>query len=171
MKVVICKDAFGKPYRVSVEELGFRVGVYAVIIQDSKILLTRQWGGYSLIGGTVEIGETLEKALMREVKEETGLTVTPNKLFFHATTFFKRNQEAKPRQSVQLYFSHSKISGIIKNHDLTKSEEGYTDDTPEWVSLDFVNKIKFRHSVPIATLLKAYKATQSNRANCRPEEF
>ena len=53
-KSIICKDVFGNQYTVPVDELNIRVGVYAVIIEDNKILLTRQWDGYSLIGGGVE---------------------------------------------------------------------------------------------------------------------
>lgn len=50
-KTIICKDVFGNQYTVPVDELNIRVGVYAVIIENGKILLTRQWDGYSLIGG------------------------------------------------------------------------------------------------------------------------
>ena len=71
-KPIICKDVFGNQYTVPVDELNIRVGVYAVIIKDNKILLTRQWDGYSLIGGGVEKGETIEESIVREVKEETG---------------------------------------------------------------------------------------------------
>jgi ADP-ribose pyrophosphatase YjhB (NUDIX family) len=52
--------------------------VSAVIFDgDGKVLLHRrsdngQWG---LPGGSVEIGETVSQALVREVKEETGLDV------------------------------------------------------------------------------------------------
>ena len=48
-KTIICKDVYGNQYTVPVDELNIRVGVYAVIIEDNKILLTRQWDGYSLI--------------------------------------------------------------------------------------------------------------------------
>lgn len=50
MKKIICKGVFGNQYTVSVDELNIRIGVYAVIIGNGKILLTRQWDGYSLIG-------------------------------------------------------------------------------------------------------------------------
>ena len=79
-KSIICKDVFGNQYTVPVDVLNIRVGVYAVIVEDNKILLTRQWDGYSLIGGGVEKGETIEESIVREVKEETRLTIMPDKI-------------------------------------------------------------------------------------------
>lgn len=56
------------------------VGVGAVIVDDGKVVLIRRKyeplkGHWSLPGGMVEIGESLEAALMREMLEETGLVV------------------------------------------------------------------------------------------------
>lgn len=155
-KTIICKDVFGKQYNVPVDELNIRVGVYAVIIEGGKILLTRQWDGYSLIGGGVEKGETIEEAIIREVKEETGLAMMPDKIIHQATTFFKRNAESKANQSIQLYFTHSQLRGEISNEKITASEKTYTHGTPEWVDLNEIDKINFRHSVSLATILRAY---------------
>jgi 8-oxo-dGTP diphosphatase len=56
------------------------VGVGAVIVDEGKVLLVKRKyeplkGQWSLPGGMVEIGETLETALTREMLEETGLRV------------------------------------------------------------------------------------------------
>jgi mutator protein MutT len=56
------------------------VGVGAVVIDGNSVLLVKRGhaplkGEWSLPGGAVEIGETLEAALIREVREETGLAV------------------------------------------------------------------------------------------------
>lgn len=156
-KTVICKDVFGKEYECDIDDLDVRIGVYAVIVNDGKILLTRQWDGYGIIGGGVEKGETLEEAFVREVKEETGLDVTPGDLIYHATTFFKRNEETPARQSYQFYLMHNKLSGDIHIKDITDSEKSYTNDVPEWVSLDKIDQIDFRHSVDLKTIVEAYK--------------
>jgi len=159
-KTAICKDVFGNQYTVPVDELNIRVGVYAVIIEDNKILLTRQWDGYSLIGGGVEKGETIEESIVREVKEETGLTIMPDKIIHQATTFFKRNTEAQANQSIQLYFTYSQLHGQINNDNITDSEKTYTNGTPEWVDLDKVDDIDFRHSVSLREILGAYRGAK-----------
>jgi 8-oxo-dGTP diphosphatase len=56
------------------------VGVGAVIIQDGKVVLVKRRfeplaGQWSLPGGRLELGETLEAGLAREMLEETGLEV------------------------------------------------------------------------------------------------
>ncbi len=70
------------------------VGVGAVIWRNENILLTRRGKApradeWSLPGGAQEIGETVRDACLREVKEETGLTVEIERLLDVVDGIFK----------------------------------------------------------------------------------
>jgi 8-oxo-dGTP pyrophosphatase MutT (NUDIX family) len=63
--------------------LGVRPSVSAVIFDRRGRLLLQQrsdGGQWGLPGGSVEIGESVRAAVVREVKEETGLRVTPGRI-------------------------------------------------------------------------------------------
>ncbi len=49
----------------------------AIIVKDKKILFQRRTdnGKWGLIGGLLEMNETYEQAVLREIQEETGLKV------------------------------------------------------------------------------------------------
>lgn len=55
----------------------FRVGLFAVIERGGEYLLARRRdiGLWNLPGGGLEVGETVEEGLAREVWEETGVTI------------------------------------------------------------------------------------------------
>src|ERR1700735_5848776 len=58
------------------------LAVSAAIFRDGRVLIVRRarppaHGLYTLPGGGVELGETLEQAAIREVREETGLDIEP----------------------------------------------------------------------------------------------
>jgi 8-oxo-dGTP diphosphatase len=61
------------------------VGVGGVLVHEGRVLLIRRGkepllGRWVVPGGTVERGESLEAALVREMKEETDLVVRPVEL-------------------------------------------------------------------------------------------
>lgn len=56
------------------------IGVGGVIVDRDRTVLIRRGtepllGQWSIPGGTIEVGETLEEAVRRELREETGLEV------------------------------------------------------------------------------------------------
>ena len=75
-----------------------RVGVGGVVVHNRHVLLVRRGreplkGKWSIPGGLVEVGEKLQKAVQREIKEETGLDVDP----FEMVGVFERIQrDPKP---------------------------------------------------------------------------
>jgi len=61
------------------------VGVGAVIVKDGRVLLVQRGtepalGRWSIPGGLIEVGEALSEAVVREVREETGLEIEPVEL-------------------------------------------------------------------------------------------
>jgi|SRR5579863_205159 8-oxo-dGTP diphosphatase len=61
------------------------VGVGGVVVHEHKVLLVQRGteplkGQWSIPGGLIDTGETLREAVIREVREETGLAVEPIEL-------------------------------------------------------------------------------------------
>jgi len=58
------------------------IGVGAIIVEHDRVVLVKRAhpplaGEWSIPGGVLEVGETLREGVVRESREETGLTVEP----------------------------------------------------------------------------------------------
>ena len=61
------------------------VGVGGVVVHENRVLLVQRGteplkGQWSIPGGLIDVGESLREAVIREVREETGLNVEPVEL-------------------------------------------------------------------------------------------
>ncbi|MGD7024906.1 NUDIX hydrolase [Rossellomorea vietnamensis] len=69
--------------------------VYALVFDEleKRVLMVKNAGSvWTLPGGAVETGETLEEAVIREVKEETNLTVEVEELLAVNEAFFLKKE-------------------------------------------------------------------------------
>lgn len=90
---VKCHIRGGQEYPVSPDDLRFRPLVYGLLIKGDKVLLSPQWDGYDFPGGGVNIDESLEEALIREFKEESGLDIRLRQVVYAGTSFFYRSKK------------------------------------------------------------------------------
>ena len=87
--------------------LNLRVG--AIIQKDGRVLMVRNPAADYLysVGGRVSFGETLEQAVLREVREETGVPLEIDRLGFVHEAFFTGDcgkVNGKPVQELSFYF-------------------------------------------------------------------
>jgi ADP-ribose pyrophosphatase YjhB (NUDIX family) len=95
------------------------VGIGAIIVKDSQILLEKRKNSpgrnkWSIPGGLVDLGENLEKAVIREVKEETCLDVLEVSLI-DVVDDIEHDDEGKVKYHFVIIDYHAKVrSGVPK---------------------------------------------------------
>ena len=114
--------------------LGIRPSASAVIFDRRGRLLLQQrsdGGQWGLPGGSVEIGESVREAVQREVREETGLIVTPRRLvgvYSEPALQVVRYPDGNVWHYVSLCFECTVRGGELQTCDETLALE--------WVALD-----------------------------------
>lgn len=124
----------------------------AVIIKDGKLLLVKRGaepfkGFWATPGGFVEWDETVEDAVAREVKEETGLTVKRTKL---VGVFSSPSRH--PKQVITIFY-------LAETEDGTAIAGDDADDV-QWFALDNLpEQLAFDHEQLIAASLELEQTT------------
>ncbi|MBI3984897.1 MAG: NUDIX domain-containing protein [Candidatus Levybacteria bacterium] len=102
------------------------VASYLVLIKGSRVLLCKRQntgysdGQYSLIVGHLEPGETFTKTIIREAKEEAGISLDKKNLLALHVQHCKSELNATER--VHVYFTSNDWKGKIVNKEPDKCE-------------------------------------------------
>lgn len=108
------------------------IAAYLALEKDGQILLLRrantgyQDGNYSLVAGHLDGNETAKNCIIREAKEEAGITLHPEDL----NVAHVMHRFAPDREYIDVYLTSKKW-----NEDITNMEPHKCDDL-SWFSID-----------------------------------
>lgn len=113
----------------------YRVG--AIIIDDNKLLMVTNSNKdyYYSVGGRVKFGETAEKAILREAKEETGIDFAIDYLAFVHENFFTERQTKEIFHELAFYYVLKPKNDLSKIICKSVTEEGISESL-EWLKLN-----------------------------------
>ena len=118
----------------------FRLRAAAIIIENGCVLFATNdlESYYYSIGGGIELGETAEEAVLREVKEETGVDYEIDRLAFIQENFFKRDDGMLKDLScheITFYFMmKSRGSQQLNSHSMTANNT--IEERMVWLPID-----------------------------------
>ena len=104
-----------------------------VVLQYRSPERYKKWSGYAFPGGHIEEGESIAESVIREVYEETGLTITAPKL-----VAVKDWEPDEGGRYIVFCYKATRFSG-----QLTSSEEGEV----SWVEKDQLEKLDLSYDM------------------------
>ena len=120
----------------------FNHRVAAVIVNDNKLLAQKNTkdNSYYLVGGRVRFGESSKDALVREIKEELGVTLTDLEPLWINECFF--DDDGKSYHEIGIYYrvdiENTGFAHFEKTFEMIESDRT---NIYEWLSLDNLDGI------------------------------
>ncbi|MCJ7622215.1 MAG: NUDIX domain-containing protein [Anaerolineaceae bacterium] len=157
--MITCTSIYGHKIDVPREKLFFRPAVYAVLIEDGKILLVtiRSAKKYFFPGGGVNIGEKLEGALKRELMEETGLEIDILQFLGFKEDFFYYDPTNAAFHGLLFFYLCTPKSTQISADDQIIDDEA---TKPRWVQIETQKGEDFLGSDPLEVIELIKRANQ-----------
>jgi 8-oxo-dGTP pyrophosphatase MutT (NUDIX family) len=134
MPLVECITLDGRKKMIQKDNLVLRPAVYAVVVHDGKALLMRMrhTGKYHPPGGGISVGERMEDALKREIREETGIEVEVERFARFEELFFYYDPSGTAYHGLHFYY-------ICRPKTFTLLDDTQVNDDaaaePRWVSI------------------------------------
>lgn len=127
--------------KIITDDLKFKMRVSGIIIKNNK-LLTEKYSDdkYCLPGGYVNLGETTDKAILREIKEEMNVDVKIDEYLGVVENFFNSIRIGKTH-GIDFYYKLKTLESL-PNEDFEKFE---VDDGIEithkykWINIEDLN--------------------------------
>lgn len=129
-----CVSLFGEPISIPTNCLFFRPCVYAVMIQSGKVLLVRNetTDKFSFPGGGINLGESVHKALHREIFEEVGTDIMVQEFLHFEETFFYYNPTDQAMHTLAFFFRCTPLTLELGTEKVFDEGEYLTS---EWVEI------------------------------------
>ena len=118
----------------------FRMRAAAIIVKDNKVLMSRnkRIPYYYSVGGAIELGESSEEAVIREVEEETAWKLEIDRLFLIHENFFqvREGEEVRDFHIVNFYYLMKTPENFELDPNWRSITLGDEEEVVEWVDLD-----------------------------------
>ncbi len=146
----------GKNLKMLSSELVWRPSAYGIVLKDNMILLSPQFeeNSYDLPGGGLDLGETPSEAVIREVKEETGLNVANPQIVDVANSFFMFNDSSQAVQAIMIFYKCDYVDGEFSMDGFDDYEKKYA-RMAVWFSIEKLDSIKVSSSFDWRELVKS----------------
>lgn len=151
---ITCTDVNGNTYDIPLSDLQWRPSAYGIVIKDGCVLLSRQFGRYDLPGGGIDLGEEPTAAVIREIKEETGIDAAAPRILGVENSFFHAaHSNMQSFQTIMLYYACDFIGGELSTDGFDEDEKGYA-ELAEWVPLSSLNDIGVASTVDYRSYIR-----------------
>lgn len=136
----------------------WRVSAYSLIVKEGQLLLakSRLEKFYDVIGGGIEIGETIEETLHREALEEGGAHIKIGQLLFSTVDWFY-HRKGVFYQTLQLFYESELVGPLTQP----------TDPEIEWSGLvpfsEVETKYQLSNSIDVVNFITQYLSTKTTQ--------
>lgn len=132
-------------FRTKVGNTVFGVRATALILQNRKLLVTQDKGKYYTIGGAIQVNESTEDALVREVGEELGVKAQAGPLAFVVENLFE--QAGVHYHNIEFHY----LVNLLEDAPLTMQEDAKPLPC-RWLALDDLYTVNLKPAFLKTTL-------------------